>query len=150
MSFLSPPPDGIADVVASRVQDVPLDCFDDLAEGDVLFVDSSHVSKTGSDVNHLLFEVLPRLAQGVRIHFHDVFLPYPYDCPRDWVLKSGIYWNEQYLLRALLSFSAAYRVVFGSACASAFCTDEVCTALSLAPGSIYSGGSFWIEKRVRP
>jgi len=32
--------------------------WSELAAGDVLFIDSSHVAKTGSDVNHLCFEVL--------------------------------------------------------------------------------------------
>ena len=144
--FLGRPMDGIAELMQARVQDVPLETFEQLESGDVLFIDSSHVSKTGSDVNHLMFEVLPRLATGVRIHFHDIFLPFDY--PRAWVLDMGLYWNEQYLLRALLTFSTAFRVIFGSTYASVVCADDVTAALSLSRGSIYGGGSFWIEKLI--
>lgn len=145
-AFLAKPLDGVAEIIPARVQDVPLDIFAALGAGDVLFIDSSHVSKTGSDVNHLMFEVLPRLAAGVHIHFHDIFLPFDY--PRDWVLKLGLYWNEQYVLRALLTLTRGFRVTFGSTYASVACGDELCAALSLPPGSQYGGGSFWIEKIV--
>ena len=63
------------ELIEARVQDVPPAVFDVLERGDVLFIDSSHVAKTCSDVNHLFFEILPRLKPGVRIHVHDVFLP---------------------------------------------------------------------------
>lgn len=145
-AFLAKPLDGVAEIIATRVQDVSLDVFTALGAGDVLFIDSSHVGKIGSDVNHLMFEVLPRLALGVHIHFHDIFLPFDY--PRDWVLKLGLYWNEQYLLRALLTLTRGFRVTFGSTYASVACMDDVCAALSLTPGSLYGGGSFWIEKIV--
>lgn len=91
----------------SLVQDVDLAVFDALGEGDILFIDSTHVSKAGSDVNHLLFRVLPRLRPGVLIHVHDVFWPFEY--PRDW-FDQGVSWNEAYLLRAFLSFNSAFRV----------------------------------------
>ena len=144
--FLATLPGGVAELLPTRVQDVPLGVFEQLQAGDVLFIDSSHVSKTGSDVNHLVFEVLPRLARGVHVHFHDIFLPFDY--PREWVLELGLYWNEQYVLRALLTHSAGFRVTFGSTYASVACADDVVRALSLSPGSIYGGGSFWIEKTV--
>lgn len=67
---------GIDEVLVQRVQDVSLNVFADLEAGDVLFIDSSHVSKTGSDVNYLYFEVLPRLTAGVVVHIHDIFLPH--------------------------------------------------------------------------
>lgn len=143
-AFLSPLPEGVAELIALPVQEVPMERFEALEAGDVLFIDSSHVCKTGSDVNHLVFEVLPRLAAGVHVHFHDIFLPQDY--PREWVLNLGLYWNEQYLLRALLMHSRAFRVTFGSTYASTGCRDAVIAALSLMPGSIYGGGSFWIEK----
>ena len=69
---------GVTRLVEEKVQDVPLADFSRLRSGDVLFIDSSHVAKTGSDVNFLFFEVMPRLARGVRIHIHDIFLPHEY------------------------------------------------------------------------
>ncbi len=76
--FLRQRVDGIARMVERRVQDLPLKHFTDLQAGDLLFVDSSHVAKTDSDVNFLFFEVFPRLASGVLIHLHDIFLPHDY------------------------------------------------------------------------
>jgi len=141
--FLRDPGCGIERLVQAKVQDVPLQEFDALAAGDVLFIDSSHVSKAGSDVNHLFFEVLPRLAAGVRIHVHDVFLPFEY--PRSWLLQ-GRSWNEQYLLQALLMHSTAFSVVFGSSyCAWRFpeLMRNTIVGTELAAG----GCSLWIEKR---
>lgn len=135
---------GLAHLIEQKVQEVPLEPFTTLRAGDVLFIDSSHVCKTGSDVTFLLFQVLPRLAAGVRIHFHDVFLPYEY--LREWVLEQGRSWNEQYLLRALLMFSPEWRVLFGSYYAFRKHPDHVARALALPRERVFGGGSFWIEK----
>ena len=94
-------------LIEKRVQDVPLETFAALGENDVLFIDSSHVSKIGSDVNRLYLDVLPVLAPGVLIHIHDVAGNLEY--PREW-LDEGRAWNEQYLLRAFLMHNAAYRI----------------------------------------
>lgn len=141
--FLRDPRFGI-ELIESKVQDVGLENYDALEAGDILFIDSSHVCKTGSDVNHLYFEVLPRLRPGVKIHIHDIFLPYEY--PRSWVVDENRSWNEQYLLRALLMDSRAYRVLFGSSYALAQFPDGVRKALQHPRGLAYGGGSFWIEK----
>lgn len=94
-------------LIEKRVQDVPLETFARLEENDVLFIDSSHVSKIGSDVNRLYFDVLPALAPGVLIHIHDVAGNLEY--PREW-LDEGRAWNEQYLLRAFLMNNRDYRI----------------------------------------
>lgn len=96
-------------VIPERVQAVPAEVFDALTAGDWLFIDSSHVSKIGSDVNHLFFELLPRLAAGVVVHVHDVFWPFEY--PRHW-FEQGIAWNEAYLLRGVLTGGRRYRILF--------------------------------------
>jgi hypothetical protein len=89
------------------VQDVDLAAFTGLESGDVLVIDSTHVAKAGSDVNHLFFQVLPRLARGVWIHVHDVFMPFEY--PIDWV-REGRAWQEVYLLHAFLMYNTAFEV----------------------------------------
>lgn len=99
-------------LIEKKVQEVPLEAFSALGENDVLFIDSSHVSKIGSDVNRLFFDVLPSLAPGVLIHIHDVAGNLDY--PRDW-LEEGRAWNEQYLLRAFLMNNHAYRMELFSA-----------------------------------
>lgn len=135
---------GVARLLEQKVQDVPLSIFTELGPGDILFIDSSHVAKTGSDVVHLYFEVLPRLATGVRVHVHDIF--FPYDYPKDWVLKENRSWNEQYLLRALLTFSNAFRVIFGCNYAFWRYPELVQSALALPKGHAFGGGSFWFQR----
>ena len=135
---------GISRVIEQKVQDVRLDAFEALQPGDILFIDSTHVTKTGSDVNHLYFEVLPRLRTGVRIHIHDIFLPHDY--PKDWVIHQNRSWNEQYLVRALLMYSSAFRVVFGCSYALHRFPAEVKRALALPGGEAFGGGSLWIER----
>jgi hypothetical protein len=96
-----------ATLIEKRVQEVPLEIFSTLRENDVLFIDSSHVSKIGSDVNRLYFDVLPALAPGVLIHIHDVAGNLEY--PPEW-FEEGRAWNEQYLLRAFLMNNRDYRI----------------------------------------
>jgi predicted O-methyltransferase YrrM len=97
-------------LVEQKAQDTPLETFLDLGAGDVLFIDSSHVSKLHSDVNFLYLEVLPRLRPGVVVHIHDIYIPYEY--PRDhFVGAQKIFWNEQYILQALLTNNAAFEIL---------------------------------------
>jgi predicted O-methyltransferase YrrM len=97
-------------ILETNLQDVPLERFDELGENDILFVDSTHVSKTGSDVNRVIFDILPRLKKGVLIHFHDIF--YPFEYPKEWVLGwNGFGWNEDYILRAFLMHNPHYEIV---------------------------------------
>jgi hypothetical protein len=90
---------------------LPLDVFLELDDGDVLFVDSSHVVKLGGEVNRLVLDVLPGLGPGVVVHFHDVFWPYEY--PRAWY-ERGTYATEQYVLQAFLAGNRDYRIVFAA------------------------------------
>jgi len=78
---------GVSELIVQKVQDIPPGYFETLDEGDILFIDSSHVCKTGSDVNFLYFEILPRLKPGVLIHIHDIFLPLEY--PQEWVIDEN-------------------------------------------------------------
>lgn len=94
-------------LIEQRVQEVPLEPFRALQANDVLFIDSSHVSKIGSDVNRLFFDVIPALAPGVLIHIHDVAGNLEY--PPEWYAE-GRAWNEQYLLRAFLMYNRAFRI----------------------------------------
>ena len=98
--------------IAKAIQDVDLEFFDSLESGDILFIDSSHVTATGSDVVCEFLQILPRLQPGVLVHVHDVFLPSDY--PRDAVLNRLWFWSEQYLLQAFLSFNHAFEVLWNS------------------------------------
>ncbi len=93
------------------LQEVPVTFFEKLMENDILFIDSSHVSKINSDVNYILFEILPRLRDGIYIHFHDIFYPFIY--PKEWIYEGRAY-NETYMLRAFLMNNKRYSVqLFG-------------------------------------
>jgi hypothetical protein len=105
-------------VVPSRVQDVDLRIFQKLGKNDILFIDSSHVVATGSDVVREYLEILPCLRPGVLVHVHDIFLPSDY--PREAVLKNLWFWSEQYLLQAFLSFNSSFQVLWSSSAMQAF------------------------------
>lgn len=124
-----------------RVQDVPADFFDKLGPGDVLFIDSTHVAKLGSDVNYLLFEVLPRLPIGVIVHVHDMF--YPFEYPLKWV-EQGRGWNETYLLRAFLEFNHSYKILFWADLLRACANDVLRSEYPLLIPD--EGGSLWLRK----
>ncbi len=93
------------EVIATPLQDMDPNKFEALGTGDILFIDSSHVVKAGSDGQALFFDVLPRLKRGVIVHFHDVFEQFEY--PSDWLLEGRV-WSEQYVLRAFLQFNTAF------------------------------------------
>jgi Methyltransferase domain len=91
------------------LQDVPLEAFDIFEKDDMLFVDSTHVSKAGSDVNWLFFQVFPRLKIGVIVHIHDIFFPFEYI--DSWLIQ-GRSWNELYMLRSFLSYNDSFEILF--------------------------------------
>jgi hypothetical protein len=118
-SFIEPYPDRLKSLLKNgdtakitiyekRLQEIPLDVFRELSENDILFIDSTHVSKVGSDVNYVIHTLLPKLAKGVHIHFHDMF--YPFEYPETWLLQ-GRAFNEQYILRAFLEYNNAFKIV---------------------------------------
>lgn len=129
-------------IIPHQVQDVPLSTFEPLGANDILFIDSSHVSKADSDVNYLFLEVLPRLASGVWIHIHDVF--YPLEYPRDW-LEDGRHYNEDYLLRAFLMYNHAFTMELFGSYIYTFHADEMKRLMPLTLNN--PGASLWLRKR---
>jgi hypothetical protein len=138
--FVTPRLDGLDRLIVSCAQDVPRSLFVELGPGDVLFIDSSHVSKPGSDVNFLFLDVLPRLRPGVMVHIHDVFLPRDY--PEEWVLGEQRSWNEQYLVQALLTHSTGFEVIFSSAYANL----RFPRLIERCFGVPFGGSSLWIRR----
>jgi predicted O-methyltransferase YrrM len=142
--FIAGGVDGISRLLVSPVEQVPIDTFLELGAGDFLFIDSSHTVKTGGDVVFLLLEVLPRLAEGVIVHIHDIFLPWDY--PPDWVF-SGRAWNEQYAVRAFLSFNSAFEILLGIGWLSQFRADVLISSLPGYPERYADGGgSLWLRR----
>lgn len=128
--------------VETILQRCPLEWFETLGPGDVLFYDGSHCCHTGSDVNWFFFQVLPRLRDGVLIHLHDIF--FPKDYPREWLFQRLQSWNEQYLLQAFLMHNSAYRVEI----ANAFISHEREREIKALYRDIqpFWGASFWMMK----
>ncbi len=94
----------------TEVQNVPLRVFEELCENDILFIDSSHISRIDSDVNYEFLEILPRLKPGVVVHVHDIFLPREYDV--EFFKRHKVFLNEQYLLQAFLTFNDRVEVLW--------------------------------------
>jgi predicted O-methyltransferase YrrM len=128
-------------VIPSRLQDVDLSEFEALQANDILFIDSTHVSKINSDVNYIFFEILPNLSSGVYIHFHDIFFPFEY--PKEWIYE-GRAWNEAYLLRAFLQYNSAFRVVLMNTYMEHYHPSFFQQNLPLCLKN--TGASIWIKK----
>lgn len=100
---------GLDELITRRVQEVPVAYFEELESGDILFIDSSHVIRSGNDVHYEFLEILPRLKPGVLVHVHDISLPRPY--PKVY-FDNRLYWNEQYLLQAFLAYNDRFEVLW--------------------------------------
>ncbi|GAA3613442.1 class I SAM-dependent methyltransferase [Flavivirga amylovorans] len=128
-------------IYKSKVQKVPIEVFNELEVNDILFIDSSHVSKAGSDVNFELFNILPSLKSGVIIHFHDVF--YPFEYPKEWITR-GRNWNEDYLLRAFLSYNNDFEILLFSH----YIHEHFKDAFKNMPLTYKcTGGNLWLRKK---
>ncbi len=153
MLFIDPNPQRLYDnmgtpvpgnvrVMPQEVQSVPMETFDALQDGDILFLDSSHVGKIGSDLLHLLFAVLPRLARGVLVHFHDIF--YPFEYPLDWV-KGGCAWNENYFVRSFLQYNDAFEILLFGDFLGKKHPELLRERMPLCLKN--TGGSLWLRKK---
>jgi hypothetical protein len=134
--------EGALELHKIRAQDVTSDALNSmLDDGDILFIDSTHTVKTGSDCLHIYLRLLPRINKKIFVHVHDVFLPF--GMPQKWLLDSQIHWTEQYLLLALLIDNPKVRVLFGSAYHKHFSPELLARFMHGRFAS--GGGSFWFE-----
>ena len=138
--------DGPIEIVPRPVQESPDSVFLGLQSSDILFIDGSHISKTGSDVNHLFLRILPRLPKGVLVHVHDICLPFEY--LRSWSEDVLCYWNEQYVLAALLANSTKYEVLLGVYFIAKTDVEALRPFTPRVPGVFPHGGSLWIRSRA--
>jgi len=134
-------------VIRDRVENVDLSVFDQLQEGDILFIDNSHRVFMNSDVTVLCLDVLPKLVPGVLVHFHDIFTPYDY--PESHV---NFYYTEQYLIEAfLLAGHSFFDIVLPNSFIvrdSFFSSvlDQMWAALGIEFGK-GKGASFWVRTK---
>lgn len=138
--------DQIGELIPKRVQLVDISLFDQLTKNDILFIDSSHIVKIGSDVVFLFLDVLPRLKPGVIVHIHDISFPYvsmqPMRC-----LQTGIFYNEVFLTQAFLTFNSAYEIVFCSSLLHFEHPDKMTTAFSRYNNEVHRPSSLWIRRK---
>ncbi len=96
-------------VIREKVENVDISFFSELGEGDILFIDSSHIIRPEGDVLFEYLQLLPTLKKGVIVHVHDIFSPRNY--PEVWLRDDVRFWNEQYLLEAFLTHNASWDVI---------------------------------------
>lgn len=155
VTFIEPYPDRLTSLlrdsdrnqvrlIDKKIQDVPIETFLALESGDLLFIDSSHVVKCGSDLQLLMFEILPQLKPGVFVHFHDIF--YPFDYPSEWLFE-GRYWNENYFLRAFLSYNSEWSIQFFNTYAHFKFGDFIKEKMPLCAKNL--GGSLYIRRKTK-
>ncbi len=125
----------------TTLQEADFRVFETLAAGDFLCMDSSHVFMPGSDVEVMVNRILPLVADGVFVFFHDIFLPDAY--PADW---APLGYSEQNAVAALLQ--GPYEAVFSSAYAVRNMREAidatVLAKIPVHPGGIENG--LWLRK----
>jgi predicted O-methyltransferase YrrM len=129
-------------LIRERLQEVPLEVFDELAINDLLFIDSSHVVKCGSDLLHLFYRILPRIKPGVVVHFHDVI--WPFDYPVNWH-NTHRYWNEAYFLRVFLAHNDAWKIYWWNSLAGQALMPLIQKQMPLCLKNL--GGSIYLQRK---
>lgn len=138
--------DGLVRLNVAKVQNVPLEKFSSLERNDILFIDSSHVTKVGSDVNFEVFQILPALKAGVWTHFHDIF--HPFDYPKSWLNVHHLFWNEQYLVLAFLAYNAKFKMRMSGNLNNLLVRELYSCSMPFSEGLQVDsgpGGSLWVE-----
>ncbi|MCX8560341.1 class I SAM-dependent methyltransferase [Mycolicibacterium mucogenicum] len=97
------------ELVRTPVEQIDLDVFRELEEGDILFIDSSHMIRPQGDVLFEYLQILPVLQSGVFVHIHDIRTPKDYQ--QGWLSREVRFWNEQYLVEAFLCFNHEYKII---------------------------------------
>ena len=141
---------GVTRIIQKNVQDIPLAFFRELTNHDILFIDSSHMLRIGSDVQYEYLEILPSLQKGVLIHVHDIFFPYEY--PKEWAIHKYRFWNEQYLLQAFLAFNHSFEIIWAGSYLHSRYPDRLAAAFGSYrtderwDGRVWRPSSFWMRR----
>ena len=135
---------GLSRLIDLPVQKVPLAELTSLGENDVLFIDSTHVLRIGSDVQYEYLEILPRIPKGVLVHVHDIFLPSEY--PRRWVREQRLFWTEQYVLQAFLAFNSAFEILWAGSWMHVHRPEVLERAFAAYRRDRVLPGSFWMRR----
>lgn len=129
-------------LIRKEIQELDIDWFNDrISHNSILFIDSTHTVKSGSDCLYLNLNILPDLKATTYVHSHDIHLPIAVS--KDWLLELQIHWTEQYLLYAYLLENHKAQVLFSSAYAKQFLPDLLNRFMH---GRYQSGGgSLWFQ-----
>lgn len=136
------------ELITEKVENIDLKIFEQLGAGDILFIDSTHTVKFGSDVCREILEILPKISSGALIHFHDIF--FPYDYPPKWLIEERRAWNEQYMLEAFLTYNDCFEILLANHLLSVDYPQEVVKiwqGVSNWEKQYHRCGSFWIRKK---
>jgi hypothetical protein len=133
-------------IIERKVQDIDIEFFQQLNEGDILFIDSSHTVKIGSDVNYLILEVLPSLKKGVMIHFHDIFFPYLFPYPLFWIFENFAFWQEAVLLKAFLTNNNDFEIIYCSSYLNFKNPELLKSTFPLYDNGRHFPSSIWLRK----
>jgi hypothetical protein len=130
-------------LISKKLQEVDIDL---LTSADLLFIDSSHVSKVGSDVNYEILEIIPKLKVGALIHWHDIMIPTNYW--KRWIDNGNMFWNESYMVHSFMLFNKSFRVVWASRYLQIKYPDELrkCFSYFSPEDDNQQITSFWIER----
>lgn len=131
-------------IVDKQLQEVDINVFKQLQKNDILFIDSTHVAKAGSDVIYEFHEIIPRLNPGVIIHLHDIFLPYEY--PREWIVDRHRFWNEQYLLQSFLCANHDFQILFSCSMMAAYHKEALAEYIPSFEKGVTQPASFWMQR----
>ncbi|OGW47559.1 MAG: hypothetical protein A2Y66_03150 [Nitrospirae bacterium RBG_13_41_22] len=128
-------------LVDKKLEEVDIDL---LITADLFFIDSSHVSKIGSDVNYEILEIVPKLKRGAIIHWHDIMIPKNYW--EDWIYKGTMFWNESYILHAFLLFNDTFKIIWGSRYMQLNHSDEMKQHFCYFQPEKHRCTSFWVQR----
>lgn len=130
-------------LIAKKVQDVDISVF---LDSDILFIDSSHVSKIDSDVNYEILNIVPRLKVGALVHWHDIMIPAEY--PRAWMESTNQFWNESYIVHAFMLHNRAFAIRWASKYMQLLHPKQLHAAVSFFfPGHPNEQlSSFWVQR----
>lgn len=135
---------GVSRLLPRPAQEIELSEFLRLQRNDILFIDSSHVLRTGGDVAYLYLEVLPRVQAGVYVHVHDIFFPFEYPAP--WLLENHRFYSEQYLLQAFLMFNRAFAVLWAARYMYWRYPKELAAVFPAYDSETSGASSLWMQK----
>lgn len=135
-------------LIPERLEEIDLNVFQQLDVDDILFIDSTHTVKFGSDVCREILDILPLISSGVWVHFHDIF--FPYDYPPEWLIEQRRAWNEQYMLEAFLAYNHDFEIILANHWLSVDYPQEVAklwAGVSDWKDAYHRCGSLWLRKK---